>query len=1069
MRTDRVLFKLTPQAKSAASRLPNKNGLPDGLPRFSRLLERRGLTTGRRMIPERASRLDPGSFRAVGLDRWYVLQIPESADTNIDSLVRELRGLSTVEYAEPVFVATQAATTPNDARFSEQWHHHNTGQTGGTADADIDAPEAWDLETGKSTTLIAVIDGGFDLLHPDLTSNLVTGYDFQDDDGDPHEPTEFGGHGTFTMGLASAQGDNSVGVAGVCWDCSIMPLRAAEDTDDVAAAIVHAADNGADVISISLAYEANWFQAVQDASDYALGQGALVIAASGNYFGYYPWTPAALPNVVAVGATDEFDKWTFSAFGDHLDLAAPGWLVLSTAPGSNYSLFSGTSASTPITAGLAGLLRSRIPGLHVNELRHLLRLGADDQVGDPGQDTPGWDAWSGYGRINARTSILRSAGPWVALDRPHYLCAGDVTVAVKDRNAGATVSVTLTGDVGGDSETVTAFPLTPDGYYEGPISISWAGNDGPVVPGDGTLDMVDGETITATYGVFSTTASMDCRKKVCRSGFYRPVIQGDCDRDGAADPGELWVVDIPLFNGQTELLEDAVATVTTTSPHVEILNDTSAYGDISPYLLGGSLSGDDGMDDPIRLRVHAGAPADGTIDLRVNLSGRGWEPDEAACTADGHTPEWSVPINRDPGTPVQQWTFPNPGNAEGFTHQLSHGTGDLSECSPSSNPWQDLWQSLPVTDRFHSGASALRYGDGVEYPYSQDGAMLTPTLNIPAGGGALGFYLWMATGNDLLHPRLSWHGMVLETKRPAESSWSYLREATYNIDQRYFYCRFFNTDFPFGWNEVVEMFSGDGIGSAIDGDTFDREHTADLSAFADEQVQLRFRFGADNPSQFGSVMSEQGPRQGVWLDTITLYGPWVADSWPGAAPASLGGDPTSCPASFELSWGPVTGAGNYNVYRSELSCAEASASTTPYSTTTGTTFSDGATVEGIEYFYAVEATEASSGCPTERACISGGCLCSPPGDATNVLLGKQGADVLFTWDDPGDPALAWNLYRDGNPDPAGWGAPHAVGVSDEDGGIPGIQQRDAGAAGTAATHFYLVTTVSACGESPLRE
>lgn len=342
--------------------------------------------------------------------------------------------------------------------------------------------------------------------------------------------------------------------------------------------------------------------------------------------------------------------------------------------------------------------------------------------------------------------------------------------------------------------------------------------------------------------------------------------------------------------------------------------------------------------------------------------------------------------------------------------------------------------------------------------------MITPALAVPAGGGALGFRLWMETAHDLLHPGLSWNGMILETKRAANLTWSYHREATYNVDQRYFSCKFYNHDFPFGSDEVADMFSGDGSGTAIGGDTFDREQLADLSALAGDTVQVRFRFGADNPSQYGPIGGERGPRTGAWLDTITQYGPWASDAWPGAAPTQLQGDPASCPDSFGLSWDSVAGAGGYNIYRSEISCADASAMAPAYDSTGTTSYVDSSISSEVSYFYAVEATEAGRGCPTERACIPG-CPCLAPDDATHLRLDRQGPDVLMTWDDPGSSGITWNVYRDGNPDPATWGVPHATGVVDEDAVTPGVQHTDAGA---SSSYFYLVTAVGACGESPLR-
>jgi subtilisin family serine protease len=1057
----RVLIKLTPQAVLAASRLPDFSP-PEGLAELSQRLERLGIRDGRRTIRQRRAPVRDGVlFRRIGLDRWFTLRLP-AGTADIAAVVRDLEQSPWIEHAEPVQFASKA-TTPNDPKYAQQWHHNNHGQGGGKPDADLDTPEAWNLTTGNPATVIAVIDGGFDLLHPDLAGNFVAGYDFLDGDPDPGNPNEFP-HATAVSGVAAARGNNGVGVAGICWTCSIMPLRTQGAFDEVTDAIVFAVDNGAHVIDISLGSDSDVLQAMREALDYAAASGTVVVASAGNYYGHYPWLPASFPNVVSAGASNHSDvRSYFSAYGEHLDVVAPGEGVWTTYSNNTYGVFDGTSASSPVVAGLSALLLSRDPTLHAREVVHLLRLGAEDQVGTLAEDTPGWDQYMGFGRVNAQRSLALVNGPWLALDRPHYVCAGPLTVAVKDQAAGAAASVTLSGNLGGDVEVVLATPLTAGGYYEGSLPISWAGHAGPVVVGNGSLELQDGEVVTATRASLSATALADCVQKVCRSAFYRPVVRGDCDADGYADPGEVWSVAFPLFNGSTETLPGAVAVVTTSSPDLELLNATSAYGEVQGYLVGGSLPGDDGTDDPIRFRVRAGAASGSTATLSMTLSGAGWESDTSGCIADGHGPSWNVVLNRDRGSVLQQWTFPNPGNAQGFTHQAAHGTGDSSECTPTGNTWGDSWNTLPATDHFQSPPAAMRYGNGTSYPVHQDSGLVTPALNVPAAGGALGFYLWMDTAHDLLHSPLSWNGMILETQGVGEPNWSYLRNATYNADLRYFSCRVFSFDFPFGSSEVADVFAGDGVGSTLTGDTFDREHTADLTAFAGETMQVRFRMGADDPAPF--TLAQQGPRTGVWIDNVTLYGPWVADAWPGVAPANLQGTQAGCPAGFGLSWNAVAGAGGYNVYRSALSCEDAAGQTAVYGTASSPAFTDTAIGAGTEYFYSIEATEQVKGCPTNRACLSGGCGCPPPAGVSNLRVAKNASDVLLVWDAPAHSGSAWNVYRDGQRDPSTWGPPHAGFVTDEDPAAASIQFTDAGALGSVSSFFYLTTAVNGCGES----
>ena len=132
-------------------------------------------------------------------------------------------------------------------------------------------------------------------------------------------------------------------------------------------------------------------------------------------------------------------------------------------------------------------------------------------------------------------------------------------------------------------------------------------------------------------------------------------------------------------------------------------------------------------------------------------------------------------------------------------------------------------------------------------------------------------------------------------------------------------------------------------------------------------MQARFRFGS-----IDYLYGPEIPGEGVWIDTVTVH-PWIADTWPGTAPANLEGSGAGCPASYDLTWDPVEGAGGYNVYRSEISCDDAGSKLDVYGQAPAAAFSDTGIVEGMDYYYAVEALEAGRGCPSTRACVSGGC------------------------------------------------------------------------------------------------
>ncbi len=941
------------------------------------------------------------------------------------------------------------------------WHHENTGQNGGTPGADIETPPAWDTETGDPSIVIAMIDTGVDQDHEDLVDNLVDGYDFGDDDPDPEDSY---GHGTWTSGLAAARGNNGIGVVGVCWNCSIMPLKVMDSdnvilVETVAEAIRWAVDNGARVLSMSIGISA-WSDALADAVRYADGRGAVQVAAAGNCGARAVLLPAGFDEVIAVGGTDTADRRIYNR-ADQLEISAPATDLWSTVMDGTYDTGGGTSGATPLVSGAAALLLAREPGLHHHEVRHLLRLGAADQVGDASEDTPGWDVYMGYGRLDVARSMELVDGPWIDQDWAYHLCAGELTVAVKDRDEPGAVTVTLE-TTGGDEETITAEALTGLGYHEGTISLAWAGKDGPVTPGDGVLQVADGDDVTASYGGMESTSFVSCIRRVCRQERARVRLTGDCDGDWTADPGELVGIELPitLFDSSEWLPVDPVE-IETSESFLDLLQPSAVYTRVNgwrnyPYQ---STPWMDGTDDPFLFRVHEGAPVNATARFRLRPPrGPGWENDEAWCIENGHDPEFTIPVNRDLGAEVVRWDFDD-GTAQGFTHGVAAGTGEVSECPGVFPPWQDAWEG-PVDDRAHSGAYSMRVGDGTTYPPGVDGALESPAFDVPAGGAAVTFRLWVDTETFTLERRITWvrDGLSVEARDSSSSGkWSPLRDGSYNGNQVDLGCGVFAV--PFGVEEAIEMFGGDGDGTATEPDTFDVPQFVSLNPFAGRRARVRFRFGSNR--------REDTEGQGLWLDTIVVR-EYVADTWPGSAPENLRGSDGRCPEGYELTWDPVPGADGYNVYRSRVSCEEALRSREVYGTTETTSFLDEDAASTADFYYAVEGREPGSGCPTERSCVSGHCPCSLPGDPTGLLVDKAGDDVRLAWDDPGDPGLRWNVYRDASPDPSGWGGPHAADVTDEDPSEPGVQWTDAGAASDGATWFYLVTAVDDCGESPLR-
>ncbi len=305
-----------------------------------------------------------------------------SAGTSVKEAIIKYMSDPLVEYAEPNYIRKGTATIPNDQFFSQQWALHNIGTfAGGFVDADIDAIEAWDITTGSSQIIIAVLDTGIDFNHADLSGNICQsweecrGWNFVSNNNNPVDDNY---HGTFVSGIIGAKANNSIGIAGMMWNVKIMPVkfldRKGEGTiADEIAGIEYAVSRGAKIINASYgSYQ--YSQAEYDAISFANSRGVLLMAAAGNgdigndkigdNNDFSPFYPSSydLPNIISVAATDQTDRRaSFSNFGlNSVHVAAPGVYILSTIPTSvhpsGYYFLSGTSAATPYVSGLAGLL-----------------------------------------------------------------------------------------------------------------------------------------------------------------------------------------------------------------------------------------------------------------------------------------------------------------------------------------------------------------------------------------------------------------------------------------------------------------------------------------------------------------------------------------------------------------------------------------------------------------------------------------------------------------------------------------------------------------------------------------
>ncbi len=453
------------------------------------------------------------------------------------SLVRLPRGMTVnqalrsfgkapeVLYAEPNYIVKTLAT-PDDTRFSELWGLNNSGQTGGVPDADIDAPEAWDLTTGNGNAVVAVIDTGVDYTHPDLAPNIFRNTadcnnNGSDDDGNGYvddcyginvvtgnsDPMDDVSHGTHVAGTIGALGNNAVGVVGVNWSirilaCKFLDAYGEGTTAGAIACLDYVAamkDRGVNIVATNNSWGGGAESlALRDAIDAQRQRGILFVTSAGNesmnaetlqpfpcsYF---------LPNVLCVASTGASDQRSgFSNDGRHnVHLGAPGENILSTVPAGGYASYRGTSMATPHVTGVVALVHSLFPGSDWRAVRNRILAGGD--VKDSLSRTVTGRRLNAYGSLTCTNSTVSSRllplgsslsvgpGSRISLAALHINCAapaGDVVVSVSP----TAETVTLRDDgLNGDQ-------VSGDGVYSG----SWT----PTSGGTFTLGYPGGDSVT---------------------------------------------------------------------------------------------------------------------------------------------------------------------------------------------------------------------------------------------------------------------------------------------------------------------------------------------------------------------------------------------------------------------------------------------------------------------------------------------------------------------------------------------------------------------------------------------
>lgn len=492
------------------------------------------------------------------------------AEPKLDTVPRAMASLSKLKdqvlLVEPDHVMSVQAT-PNDGSFSQLWGLHNTGQSGGLVDADVDAPEAWDISTGSRSVVVAVIDTGIDQTHPDLVGNLWTNPDEIaangiDDDGngyvdDVHgwdwvnadnHPNDDNGHGSHCAGIIGALGNNGSGAAGVCWQVSLLGLKFLNASgsgfeSDGAEAIAYATHMGVSVTSNS--YTGPVFsQAMKEVIDAADAAGILFVAAAGNNASNIdasPEYPAAYDsaNILSVTASTRTDELAgFSNFGaTNVDLAAPGHEIYSTLHNGAYGYKSGTSMAAPHVAGAIALLKSLHPALTATEIRELIVSTVNPLPALSGKCVSG-------GRLNLYNALLAS---------------GDVL-------ATPTGALTFSGPIGGPFTPATqTLTLTNHGSTAQPWTLStsaaWlmlSATSGTLSPGGDESIQVSlspvasqllATTHTASLTITSTGSGRVQSRPVHLQVAAAPVFSTRLDSDpGWSRTGE-WAYGVPQGGG----------------------------------------------------------------------------------------------------------------------------------------------------------------------------------------------------------------------------------------------------------------------------------------------------------------------------------------------------------------------------------------------------------------------------------------------------------------------------------------------------------------------------------------
>jgi hypothetical protein len=536
----------------------------------------------------------------------HVLTVSENQAAAVLGALRRDPG---IEFAERDYVA-RAAFVANDPYVlnGDEWHL-----------AKIQAPQAWDVTAGFPNIVIALLDSGINALHPDLVGRVLPGYNFVSGLADTSDNF---GHGTAVGGVMVAAGNNAIGVAGVAYGCTVLPVKVMDASgfasySCIAQGIQYAVDRGVRVINISIAGDSP-SSTLQSAIDYAWSNNVVVVAAAGNNTGIESQYPAACDHVVAVSATEPDDSLaSFSNCGSFVTFSAPGDNIWTTQRdlSNPYGAWRGTSFASPIVAAVSALVLSVAPSLSNTQLVSLLEQSVDD-IGPVGYDTS-----FGYGRVNAFRAVS-GAVTWAGAQRPPPATAPIVSLTRPANDAqfylGATVSLAATATATSAGAQVTnldffANNLKVASCSDAPFAFDWH----PVGAGIYFLTAA----ATDSQGLCATSAPVVIQVSTPATTSSPPVLQFPVQSTSTPDattPGSS-----PGIKGNYAGLFADTNSVTPDSSGYCTVTATASAKFSGKLLLGSKRYGFHGRFDPAgdaTLSISRGALGPLTVTLHINLT-----------------------------------------------------------------------------------------------------------------------------------------------------------------------------------------------------------------------------------------------------------------------------------------------------------------------------------------------------------------------------------------------------------------------------------------------------------------